>query len=330
MLSNDPTVTLSGDEMSGGDADSRHYGLGDRASEQEMAAEPSPSTFRKSHPHRISRRSRYSNRPGAGDDQRLRLDSSPGVTATLNVIIQDASDDGLFISGADNLVTGNQIEDSAASGVYECHPAEYGRRDRGRSRKHDLGQCRGQAGDDRRRINPATSFKAILSALTPRRGHPADGNAYSSIYVGSGQPVYRWPGGIGLSATIGGTTSAAANVISGNEYDDTGNGGIVVYGAGASDNLMEGKLIGVAHCLGDAPLANVGIGVHIFYGASDNTVGGTTGDAADVVLGQHGRSSRGWAPAPRVTWSKETYWHRLRRRHGLGNTNDGVGYDVLG
>ena len=79
--------------------------------------------------------------------------------------------------------------------------------------------------------------------------------------------------------TIGGTTSAAANVISGNKGD-----GLNISGAGTGQTVVEGNLIGV-NSAGSAALPNVGSGVGIFGGATNNTIGGTTSAAANVVSG---------------------------------------------
>ena len=80
--------------------------------------------------------------------------------------------------------------------------------------------------------------------------------------------------------TIGGTTPAARNVISGNASD-----GVFISGAGASGNLIAGNYIGV-DVTGIARLANdVGVAVS----ASNNTIGGTPGDkqpgAGNVISG---------------------------------------------
>ena len=90
--------------------------------------------------------------------------------------------------------------------------------------------------------------------------------------------------------TIGGTTPAARNVISGNASD-----GVFISGAG-SGNLIAGNYIGV-DVTGIAGLANdVGVAVS----ASNNTIGGTPGDkqpgAGECHFGQSGRGN----PDPRT------------------------------
>ncbi|MGP0065610.1 MAG: beta strand repeat-containing protein [Isosphaeraceae bacterium] len=80
--------------------------------------------------------------------------------------------------------------------------------------------------------------------------------------------------------TVGGTTAAAANVISGNAGD-----GIYLY-QGASDNQILGNRIGTdANGLKAIPNAYDGIDL---ADAIDNTVGGTTAAAANVISGNTG------------------------------------------
>ena len=68
--------------------------------------------------------------------------------------------------------------------------------------------------------------------------------------------------------TIGGTTAAARDVISGNSGD-----GVHIIN-GASDNLVEGDYIGVSPS-GQTGLGNGFSGVAVFGGATNNTIGGT-------------------------------------------------------
>ena len=84
--------------------------------------------------------------------------------------------------------------------------------------------------------------------------------------------------------TIGGTTAATRNVISGNDDE-----GVELQNAGTSGNLIQGNYIGVA-VNGTSALGNVGEGVSIFGGASGNAIGGATTGAGNVIAhsGQHG------------------------------------------
>jgi hypothetical protein len=86
-------------------------------------------------------------------------------------------------------------------------------------------------------------------------------------------------GGVNLSAsgvTIGGTISAAANVISGNTGD-----GIDIEGPGA---LVEGNRIGTNEA-GTAPIGNSANGVNVFASGTGATIGGTATGATNTVSG---------------------------------------------
>ena len=72
----------------------------------------------------------------------------------------------------------------------------------------------------------------------------------------------------GTSNTVGGTTAAARNIISGNGR------GIWLLGSGASGNLIQGNFIGT-DVTGTSALGNTSDGVEI-NGAPSNTIGGSS------------------------------------------------------
>lgn len=78
---------------------------------------------------------------------------------------------------------------------------------------------------------------------------------------------------------IGGNTPAARNVISGNTSD-----GIVLSGGGAVTNQVQGNYIGT-NATGTAPLPNTTNGVNIGFGSQNNTIGGTTAAARNIISG---------------------------------------------
>ena len=79
--------------------------------------------------------------------------------------------------------------------------------------------------------------------------------------------------------TVGGTTAGARNVISGN-----GSNGVEITGAGSNGNVVQGNFIGT-NATGAVALANSFFGVLISNGASNNTLGGTTAGARNVISG---------------------------------------------
>ena len=97
-------------------------------------------------------------------------------------------------------------------------------------------------------------------------GTNALGNAFNGISIDSAG-----------SNTVGGTTSGARNVISGNT-----NYGIEIYSTGATGNSIQGNYIGAAFT-GQSALANNLCGVHIQ--SPGNTVGGALGGAGNLISG---------------------------------------------
>jgi hypothetical protein len=84
------------------------------------------------------------------------------------------------------------------------------------------------------------------------------------------------------SNTIGGLTSGARNIISGN-----GGNGVSIGNPGSNgtnNNLVEGNYIGT-DAVGTTAKANAGAGVVIYGGAQSNTIGGTTSSVRNVISG---------------------------------------------
>ncbi len=81
--------------------------------------------------------------------------------------------------------------------------------------------------------------------------------------------------------TVGGTSAAARNIISGNGF------GVYIGAGGTKDNLVEGDYIGT-DVAGTHALGNASGGVFVLDGASDNTIGGTTAAAGNVISGNIG------------------------------------------
>jgi hypothetical protein len=110
------------------------------------------------------------------------------------------------------------------------------------------------------------------------------GNTISGNYIGTdatGAIASANASGVQVQSAnnvIGGTTAAARNVISGNSSS-----GIVIAGAGVTGNLVEGNFIGT-NAAGTAALGNGGAGVNI-SNAANNTIGGTTAGARNVISG---------------------------------------------
>jgi len=80
---------------------------------------------------------------------------------------------------------------------------------------------------------------------------------------------------------VGGSASGAGNVISGNTY-----AGVQIQDQGTTDNKVQGNFIGTDTTGQFLPMGNEW-GVLIFFGADNNTVGGTTNGARNVISGNN-------------------------------------------
>jgi hypothetical protein len=111
-------------------------------------------------------------------------------------------------------------------------------------------------------------------------GAGATGNQILGSYVGTDAvgtgPVANGASGVHVNGapanTIGGTTIGARNVLSGNSQR-----GILLDGAGANSNVIQGNFVGT-NSAGTAALTNGASGIRIE--TANNLVGGTTGTTA--------------------------------------------------
>jgi hypothetical protein len=151
--------------------------------------------------------------------------------------------------------------------------------------------------------------------------------------------------------TIGGSVTAARNVISGNAT-----AGVTV--TGGSSNNIKGNYIGLA-ADGQSPLANAGNGIAFSNNTSGNNVGGTTQADANVISANGlagvwlthpalpatpfgnligtdatGTLDRGNANEGSVLMAARAYWHRerrcRRRKRHFGNGTNGIAIIEMG
>jgi hypothetical protein len=95
------------------------------------------------------------------------------------------------------------------------------------------------------------------------------GNEFSGVFIFGGA----------ADNTVGGAVAGVRNVISGNGFS-----GATIVDAGTTGNQIQGNFIGL-NAAGTADLGNDSNGVDISVGAADNTVGGTTPLARNVISG---------------------------------------------
>ncbi len=137
----------------------------------------------------------------------------------------------------------------------------------------------GTGASDRNLISGNTNHGVYLTGATVSGtlvlGNYVGTNAAGTAAVANGWGVEIDGGANGN--TIGGTTAAHRNVLSGNTND-----GVNFNGSGVTGNLIYGNYVGVA-ADGTTALANIGAGVYIMGGASNNTVGGVAAGQSNVV-----------------------------------------------
>jgi Ca2+-binding RTX toxin-like protein len=113
-------------------------------------------------------------------------------------------------------------------------------------------------------------------------------NTVAGNYVGlnatGASPIPNQASGVEIdngaqNNTVGGAAPTAGNVLSGNVQ-----AGINMNGLNTRNNLVEGNLIGL-NAAGSAAVANDLTGVGIVDGASDNTIGGTSAGARNIISG---------------------------------------------
>jgi hypothetical protein len=112
-------------------------------------------------------------------------------------------------------------------------------------------------------------------------GNVVDGD-YIGVTAGGNASLGNAESGVGIYAgasnnTIGGSVSGSGDVISGNNSN-----GVYITDGGTTGNVVEGDFIGT-DSTGSKALPNSGSGVVIQNAAVDNTIGGTTGTAGDVI-----------------------------------------------
>ena len=149
----------------------------------------------------------------------------------------------------------------------------------------------------------AGSQSNLVGGLTPGAGNVLSGNNTQGIFINSlntdnniieGNLIGTDPLGISAignrfagieinggaqSNVIGGTTTAARNVISGNGIQ-----GIHIDGLNTDGNQVQGNFIG-ANVTGAAVLGNGGSGIELCCGSRSNVLGGTISGAGNVISG---------------------------------------------
>jgi hypothetical protein len=200
---------------------------------------------------------------------------------------------GGTIAGARNVIAGsdpNTIEDSGTSG--NLVEGNYIGTDASGLLPLGGGGVEIELGASDNTIGGTTAgarnvISAVSIAFTGTSGNVVEGN-----YIGTDMTGETALGnGFGVSIvdgadgnTIGGTTSEARNVISGNTLVGVDIEGDDLNSFDTSDNLVAGNYIGT-DASGSHALRNLGGGVNLDNDASGNTIGGVTSSARNVISG---------------------------------------------
>ena len=238
----------------------------------------------------------------------------------MNLISGDLGD-GVDITGAstaDNLVEGNYIG-PAITGVAALGNALEGVSISDGSTANTIGGTTagagnvisGNAGDGLVLFGTGNSDNLVAGNDV---GVTADGGAeLANTYQG----VAIFDGATGN--TIGGTTAGARNTITGNGTASTSQysyANLAIYDSGTSNNLIEGNYIGSDSDNTAGLNAPYTFGAFIGYGATYNTIGGTSSGSSNIISGNTSDGVeiyRGW----HVREPSRRKLHR-HRRHGDG------------
>ena len=208
-----------------------------------------------------------------------------GTSAAAGNVISGNGSDGVSLGGPDttgNVVVGNDIGTDSTGGTDLLLVPNHG---------NGVGIGAGAVGNTIGGTAPGTLN--VISGNFNDGVSLSDANTTANLVVGNdigtdltgGSDLLSVPNGFngveirnGASGnTIGGTASGTLNVISGN-----GNEGVEIDGTGTSDNTVEGDDIGTDSS-GKHALPNEFDGVGILLGASDNTIGGLSGGAGNLI-----------------------------------------------
>lgn len=136
-------------------------------------------------------------------------------------------------------------------------------------------------------------------------GTSDNGNAKNGIYIDVAA----------TSNTIGGTTSAEKNLISGND-----NSGIYITGNGTNYNKIIGNYIG-ADINGTGSLANTNNGIYFTTKTSSNTIGGSNAGEGNIIANN---GSASFPEGIRLT-SPQTDYNKISRNSMYSNNGKGIG-----
>ena len=218
---------------------------------------------------------------GSGADG-LRI--TAGSSTVSGLVINRFSSDGIELSSnGGNRIEGNFI------GTNSAGTADLGNAFHGLLIQTSNNTIGGTASSARNVVSGNDNIGISLTTGTSGnlvQGNFVGTNAAGTSAIGNGSGVsLGGQSGTASNNTVGGTVAGARNIISGN----SGNG--VIVGGTTVGNLVQGNFIGTT-VTGNAALANLTNGVIINFGSLNNTIGGTTPAARNIISGNNANGIR--------------------------------------
>ena len=212
----------------------------------------------------------------------LRITAGSSVVSGL--VINRFSSDGVELSG-----NGGNIVEGCFIGTDATGTVDRGNAFRGLNIASSNNTIGGTAAATRNVISGNDNTGIFMTAGTTGnlvQGNFIGTNAAGTGAIGNGTGVAtEGQSGNFSSHTIGGTAPGARNIISGN------NGPGISLGGTLSGSLVQGNFIGT-DVTGTVAVANVSDGVIINFGSANNTIGGTTAAARNLISGNGGNGVR--------------------------------------
>lgn len=210
------------------------------------------------------------------DSIALTLAAGSDGSTIRGLVINGVTGDGLLVNSESNVITGNYIGTNVA-GLVDDGNTQHG------IRVNDANNTIGGTTAASRNISSGNGFTGINISSANASGNTVQGN-----YIGVGadgttdlgnsnQGVWVLNAG---TATIGGTTTASGNLLSGN-----GAAGLELNGATGA--VVSANRIGTDFD-GDAALANAQEGIMMQGTANGNTIGGDTAAERNIISGNGG------------------------------------------
>ncbi len=214
---------------------------------------------------------------GVGIEGLFLASGSDGSTIR-GLVINQFADDGIQIVSDNNTIVGNYIGTDVTGTI------DLGNNDDGIDISGANNTIGGTTSADRNIIS-GNAFDGIEIDEAGATGNIITGNYIGTDVTGT-LDLGNSDDGVQLSGaassnTIGGTTAATRNIISGNDSR-----GFDIYGSGTSSNIIQGNYIGV-DVTGTADLGNTDQGILIDTQSTNNTIGGATAGAGNVISGNN-------------------------------------------